>query len=402
MISLESIIQSELDLGSSIINLPKGEFKESIIIDRPCSIIGNDTTLWHENNPVLLIRSKGVILKNLNLQLTSISGYESDYAILQLQPDTIIENVEIFGGVANTKKFYIPRSVHLGSFMCSVNNTFKLSMYLPEVCNVVLKSSNIEVSQSTVGTGYVDLILKVNPLDDGSKVYGEILLISKFIRRIFIDGIALKDAPKHNDTLVYSVDGVNKDIPSEVFAVSVQKVDIAPKKLETRVLNRGERCILRNSNLTMKLSYNGYNVDIDPYIFLTDVNNQTIYNEDMIFFGNSSSSNQAVTIDKLNTITVNLERVPQYVQKICVCYAVYNSKHKSFKTFAMVKNFKFSIYVDGFELFKMFADNIGKSSTLVLLELYRYNGLWKVNPIISEYIGNLPQMCKSFGIDADY
>lgn len=399
---MKSILQNELDLGSNIINLPRGEYKESIIIDRPCTIIGNDTTLWHESNPVLLVRSSGVILKDLRLELTSISGYESDYAILQLQPDTIVDNVEIYGGVADTKKFYIPRSVHLGEFKSNVENTFKISMYLPESCDVVVKSSNFEISSNRLNSGYSDLIVKVNPMEDSSKVYGELLLISKFNRRIFIDGTASQSALQQFDSLVYSVNSIPQEIENEVFAVSVQRVSSTPKKLETKILQRGERCTLNNTNLSMNLTYDNFNIDIDPYIFLTDENNHTIYNEDMIFFGNPSSQNGAVSIEKDNTILMQLERIPQYIKKICLCYAVYNGKYRQFKTFSMVQNCNFSIYSNNFKLFKISLDNLQYFSTMILLELYRYNGMWKVNPIISGYSGNLPQMCKSFGIDADY
>lgn len=402
VISLDSIIQNELNLGSSIINLPRGEYKESIVIDRPCTIIGNGTTLWNENNPVLLVRSKGVTLKDLNLELTSISGYESDHAILQIQSDTIIDNVEVFGGIADTKKFYIPRSIHLGDFKSNVENTFKVSMYLPEDCIVMVKSSNVKISNSRLSSGHSDLILKVSPMEDGSRIYGELLLISKFIRRVFIDGIASQDALQHFDTLVYSANNIPQDVENEVFAVSVQSASSISKESKTKILQRGERCTLDRTNLTIRLTYNAINVDIDPYIFLTDENNHTIYNEDLVFFGNTTSRNGAISVEEDSSITMHLDRVPQYVKKVCVCYAIYNGKVKQLKRFSVVQNLKFSIYSNNFETFNIFPDALQHFSTMILLELYRNVGSWKINPIVSGYNGSLPQMCKSFGIDADY
>ncbi|MCC8068625.1 MAG: hypothetical protein LIO71_02540 [Ruminococcus sp.] len=231
---MDSIIQNELNLGSSIINLPRGEYKESIVIDRPCTIIGNGTTLWNENNPVLLVRSKGVTLKDLNLELTSISGYESDHAILQIQSDTIIDNVEVFGGIADTKKFYIPRSIHLGDFKSNVENTFKVSMYLPEDCIVMVKSSNVKISNSRLSSGHSDLILKVSPMEDGSRIYGELLLISKFIRRVFIDGIASQDALQHFDTLVYSANNIPQDVETKSLQYLYRVLVVSLKSLKLR------------------------------------------------------------------------------------------------------------------------------------------------------------------------
>lgn len=402
---MESILQRDFKAGKEVITLPAGEFKESLTIDRPCTIVGSNTTLWNESKPVLMVRSSGVILKNLKLELNSISGYDSDYATLQLSPDTIVDNVEIYGGVADTKKYYIPRAVHLGNFKPNAESTFHLDVYLPETCDIRVNSSNFKVYSTNQGNGYYRLTIVTNPLESNAMLYGEIVLTSKLIRRIFIDGLAVEDAPLVEGKVLYSHDTTKVSTPSEVFAVSVQKVNTNPQPLETRTIMRGERCTLDYLNLTMLLKYDipsNTKLDIDPYIFLTDESNSTIYNTDMLFFGNTSTANGSVRITKGGEISLQLDRVPTYIKKVCVCYSIYKRRLEPFKTFSAVTNLRFSIYTGNFELFRFQMDGLEQFSTIILAELYRHNGGWKVNPVVRGYRGNLPQMCKSFGIDATY
>ena len=403
---LESILQTEFKSGKNIINLPSGEFKESIVIDRPCSIIGNNTTLWNENIPVLLVRSSGVTLKNLNLQLTDISGYESEHAILQLQSDTIVENVEIYGGVDGTKKFYMPRAVHLGEFKANEVNTFIISMYLPEKCKISVKSLNFKAYYTDLGNGHIDLTIETNPLSDGSMLYGEIIVTSNLIRKIFVDGTSLESVPKQLDKILYSYEEPPQNTVSDVSIMTFTKPKISTnnRTLQTKTIQRGERYPLDFTNLTMKLSYSNtsYDVDIDPYIFLVNENNITNSNADMIFFGNRRYYNNSVVINDDNTVNVQLDKVPFNIKKVCVCYAVYNSINHRYKNFSMVSNLKFSIFSGKYELFKIPLDRLESFSAVILIEFYRHNGIWKVNPVVAGYRGNLPQMCQSFGIDAEY
>ena len=41
-------------------------------------------------------------------------------------------------------------------------------------------------------------------------------------------------------------------------------------------------------------------------------------------------------------------------------------------------------------------------STVIVAEVYRYKGNWKINPVVAGYKEGLPKLCKSFGVDAEY
>lgn len=410
MISLESIIQKELLKGTNIINLPYGEFKESVIIDRPCTIIGNNTTLWNENLPVIVVQSSGVVLKNLRLELTSISGFESNYPILKLQNDTITENVEIFGGLADTQKYYIPRMIHLGKVKSNCENSFDLKVYIPEDCIIDITSNKFTLSTNQLHKGYATLIIKVPPLDDNSMIYGEILFKSNLVRRVYIDGYVSNQAQQIINKEVYSYENINPNGVGDVILLNIPKVDSSPitktkpKSNELKVLTRGERCILNNLNLIFKLNYtqsSGNKIDIDPYIFLTDNSNITRYNEDMIFFGNPNAYDMSVCIQNDNSIITDLTKIPSYVTKISICYSIYKGGY--YKNFSNISNPVVSIYdLNNQELFKIPLQNLGYLSTVIVAELYKYKNSWKINPVIAGYNNGLPKLCQSFGIDAEY
>lgn len=405
---MENIIQKELLKGTNIINLPCGEFKENVIIDRPCTIIGNNTTLWNENLPVIVVQSSGVVLKNLRLELTSISGFESNYPVLKLQDDTITENVEIFGGLADTQKYYIPRMIHLGKVKSNCESSFILRVYLPEDCIVNMTSNKFTLSTNILHKGYSVLTIKVPPLDDNSMIYGEILFISKLIRRVYIDGYVSNQAQQNIRKEVYSYDNINPSDVGDVILLNIPKVDSSPiiqtKPNECKVLTRGERCILDTLNLIIKLDYtqsSGNKIDIDPYIFLTDNSNITRYNEDMIFFGNTNAYDMSICIQNDNSIITDLTKIPSYVNKISICYSIYKGGY--YKNFSNVSNPVVSIYdLNNQELFKIPLENLGYLSTVIVAELYKYKNNWKINPVIAGYNNGLPKLCQSFGIDAEY
>lgn len=417
---MESVLQKDLNLGKSIINLPKGEFKESVIIENPCTIVGNDTILWNDTLPILSIRSKGVTIKNLKLELTNISGYDCDSIALKLQPDTIVENVEIYGSIDGDKRYYIPRNLHLGEFKADTENTFNFTIYLPEFCDIRVKSSNFKVYTADLGNGYLDLKLVTDAITHGSMLYGEIIFTSKFIRKIFVDGIALNNAERVVNKLLYSYSNPLQELEKEVFMISTRSTTVSDKgnvnysikdnsiqhTAQAININRGERFTLEYITLNMKLLYDVLphtkTIDIDPYIFLTDTNNKTIYSNDMVFFGNPCLENESVYINKDNTIHLELDRVPNYVKKIVICYSIYRDDFNRYKTFCVVKNLRFSIFSGDLNIINIDVNNLERFSNVILVEFYRYNNNWKINPCVNGYTGNLPQLCQYFGIDADY
>ena len=68
---LQHIIDSPNSMGD--VYLPSGEFEGPFAINRPCRVIGNNTTLWRGKGPILTVNSKGVVLKDLRIEITNDS-----------------------------------------------------------------------------------------------------------------------------------------------------------------------------------------------------------------------------------------------------------------------------------------------------------------------------------------
>jgi tellurium resistance protein TerD len=334
------------------------------------------------------------------LELTSIAGFESDKPVIKLLDDTIVEDVEIFGGVADMPKHYIPRVLHLGKMLPHCVNVFKLKVYIPETCEIVVQSNNFTIEPTHVNGGYSELTLTALPLDDHSMLYGEILLKSKLTRRIYVDGSASSDVQQVVDRLVYSYETVDTSAKSDILPFNVPPVDVK-KSIECKTLKRGERTTIECLNLTMHLSHTGTPSDIDPYMFLVDGQNQVIHDENMVFFGNHTSLDFSVCLQDDNSVTVDLNNVSKDVQKVSVCYSIYKGGYS--KNFSTVVNPILNIKdPHGNDLYKVPLEDLGHMPTVIVVEFYRYKNSWKINPVVAGYNDGLPKLCQSFGVDADY
>ena len=327
---VQDVLKNQLSSNIDTILLPSGEYKEHVIVDRPCTIVGNNTTLWNDTLPVVRVKSKGVVLKNLRLELTGISGYEDDYAVLQVQDDTVIQDVEVFGGVAGCKKTYIPRTLHLGTFKSECENSYTISVYVFEPTEVISNCNAITIRPSAIGVGANEITITVNPLRDGSMVYGDILFKSKYIRRVYVDGKSLSTAQEVQSLELYDYNSISKgdtntvvsldtieampsvtpvnSVAPSIKADTTSKATITDDTISNRVLVRGQRVTILDSSITVKLSYSKLikPMDIDPYIFLTDATNHTRFDEDVVFFSNRRAKDSIVELKNDNSVYFNL------------------------------------------------------------------------------------------------
>lgn len=425
---VQDVLKNQLSSNIDTILLPSGEYKEHVIVDRPCTIVGNNTTLWNDTLPVVRVKSKGVVLKNLRLELTGISGYEDDYAVLQVQDDTVIQDVEVFGGVAGCKKTYIPRTLHLGTFKSECENSYTISVYVFEPTEVISNCNAITIRPSAIGVGANEITITVNPLRDGSMVYGDILFKSKYIRRVYVDGKSLSTAQKVQSLELYDYNSISKgdtntvvsldtieampsvtpvnSVAPSIKADTTSKATITDDTISNRVLVRGQRVTILDSSITVKLSYSKLikPMDIDPYIFLTDATNHTRFDEDVVFFSNRRAKDSIVELKNDNSVYFNLNDISPQVQRISICYSIYlgGSQYDRNKDFSKVENPKVEFLSNGKPIYTIPLTDLNTLSTVIVAEMYRYKGNWKINPVVAGYKEGLPKLCKSFGVDAEY
>ena len=123
-------IQDIINLGGNDVELPSGEFKGPVIIDRPCTVKGNSTTLWNNDGSVIEIRSAGVKLCNIRAEITSSNA--DLCCINSYYEDTAFYNVEISGRVKGVKneefQWIMPKSISLGDFKSDTINTYHMEI----------------------------------------------------------------------------------------------------------------------------------------------------------------------------------------------------------------------------------------------------------------------------------
>jgi|GEM_PF-2800844 Flp pilus assembly protein TadD len=108
-------------LPGTTVSAPSGEFEGPLIIDRPLHLIGQggSTVLWARQGPVLTIRSGGVHLENLSIEVTE----ERDGLALLLEGEARrqpphIQQVQLLGraeGWATGERWRVPRVISFGT-----------------------------------------------------------------------------------------------------------------------------------------------------------------------------------------------------------------------------------------------------------------------------------------------
>lgn len=152
-----------------------------------------------------------------------------------------------------------------------------------------------------------------------------------------------------------------------------------------------------------KVTDGGFDFDLDASLFLLGSNGKLISDNHFIFYNNLTSpdSDKSVehTGDNLTgdgdgddeVINVNLQKVPSDVQKIVVVVTIHEAEQRS-QNFGQVDNAYIRI-VDAktnaeatrFDL----TEDGSVETAMIMAELYRKNGEWRVNAVGAGYQGGL-------------
>ncbi|MEK5029671.1 TerD family protein [Paenibacillus sp. FSL M7-1046] len=152
-------------------------------------------------------------------------------------------------------------------------------------------------------------------------------------------------------------------------------------------------------------------VEVDFSAFLLTPAQTVSKDEDLIFYGNPSTSNQSVAVllsDKRayagltdNTqIAVELRQIPTDYERIAFALTIYDGEKRQ-QNFSLLDDAYLRIInaADGTELIRY---RLGKAfsveTAIVAGEIYRYNNEWKFSAVGSGYAGGLAALCESYGI----
>lgn len=176
-------------------------------------------------------------------------------------------------------------------------------------------------------------------------------------------------------------------------------------------LRQGERHTIEHTinKLDIKVSWNAPSpFDIDASAFLVDKNDKVLNESDLIFYNNPCSSDKSVV--RLNPLTereeqfsVELKQIQEKTEKISFVMTIHEGKERQ-QTFRFVtsiqleiRNADTGVILYSFPLQHSFTDE----TALVLFELYRYKGEWKINAVGRGFFNGLADICKGYGLTVE-
>lgn len=396
-------------LPGADITLPAGEFEGPVIIAKPLRISGKNTTVWAKKGSVIEIKSPGVSISDIRAELTESS--ETDCAIKAFFPADA-KNVEVLGSVsgfgAEDGFFDVPRTINLGEFLAEAENTFTLSVNVPEKTEILCDIKEISISPKTLDKGRNDLTITVSGISEKTLLYAEILFRTRFVRRVYLMGKPKADIPAAVNKCIYtaperdfSQTAVQPTALTESDVVSMtNQADSALPALE---MKKGQRLSLAGY-LGTRFSVwftceRPAGMDIDAYVFLLDEHEKALGDQSLVFFGNESSPNGEVRFfPKDGHIEIDLAKVDYRVKKITLVYSIYAGSERS--NFSLTRNARVSLRTD-FERLSFVMNDLKNETTAVALELYLYKGEWKISVVGSGYNDGMARLCNSFGIQVE-
>ncbi len=404
-------VQQRLDKCDffDLIELPIGEFEGPFVVRKPCTIVGSTTTLWAKKGPVLTIESNDVKLMNLQIEVTESSDKASEsLAVASKGENHKFEEVEIVGGVQGVadeeKEWHLPRVIALGEIPAQIEATYQLELTVSNLTKLYSLVKDIEVFPQELHPGRNIVTIKTALLRENSFIYGDLLLVSTFLRRMYISGNVVNKANGYlaNERIF------PQQAATATNSAAIAQPNSAPPMVprdNVTLLKKGQRQSINgvlSHQFQVYLSYASLQqrLDVDPYVFLLDQHGKAEQDDKLIFFGNTQSKCGGVQYresarEKL--VAIDLDRIPSEIHKVSICYAVYEDSSNS--NFSMIASPTVRIVADEEDRVWFAPEELKFEKTVVFLEFYRHQQDWKVNPIGAGYHEGLKRLCESFGLE---
>ena len=162
-------------------------------------------------------------------------------------------------------------------------------------------------------------------------------------------------------------------------------------------LQPGQNTLLQPSILVLNLdspASTGFSGEPDTCLFLLNEQGKVNGDSDFIFFNNLKSPEGAVSLTpatQQSSIRIELTSVPSNIHKIAVTVVIDGSD-----TINGLR--QLTLNVDGVASFEV--DTPGRrEKAIILAEVYRYQGGWKIRALGQGFNGGLEPLAVSFGVD---
>jgi hypothetical protein len=219
---------------------PRGEFKGPVVLRKPVVIEGQGGSIWTPTGPVLCVESRGVVLRDLAVEITSrdasLSG--DDACAIRIQSATVVDlsQVVVRGTVIGLPDeegtWHFPRNLSLGGLRANLAHVLRLKLVTPVPCTLVSEIDAIKVDPHTLPAGATVVTLKLDSLPAGTRLRGQLLLRTRqLIRRIEVVGHYADNGISGNGQLLWRPPGDTTPEPGPAAAAAPAPAEGAPRTI---------------------------------------------------------------------------------------------------------------------------------------------------------------------------
>lgn len=178
--------------GSSLkLEPPRCEIQGPVIIRQPVVIIGQGCSFWAEKGPVLSVQCSGVVLNDLNIEVTgshaNLTEAEATALLVGPKLGISLNNVVVRGNVLGLDgeegSWRYPRTVRLGDLQADQQHTFTVCLALPVACQLTSEIAGLEVQPRQLSPGLIRATLLVEPMKQGTRLRGFLKLRTPLLTR---------------------------------------------------------------------------------------------------------------------------------------------------------------------------------------------------------------------------
>ena len=142
----------------------------------------------------------------------------------------------------------------------------------------------------------------------------------------------------------------------------------------------------------------------DLSAFLLNSHGKISKDDDFIFFNQPARVDHGILLESdQGRFTFHLDQTGNNVQKIVLAITVADEQAAG-KNFAQVKNITALVkdLLNGIEIARFTSDKqLNQESSLIVAELYRYQGKWKFRAVGQVFMGGLQPLAEFYGVDID-
>lgn len=423
--------------------LAPGEYQGPGIFNHPVLVEGKNATIWARSWPVVQINSRGVVLKNLQIEFTGSQGTSAGQQQVAIATEerfgTIIDNVEVKGKVAGfgpeSAVWDYPLSLNLGQLPHGQKLHFKIRLLVPVAVKLVSQVAGIQFEPSAIAAGLSEVNLKIDPLLPNTIICGSLLLISQFTRRIAVSGTVVHRLPAGKTASGQIIWAAKETIAPRVSAspqpaaqhqppqparqpiVQQPVVEISKLWPGLNRLGKGQRFDLASEQEAAKMTFAlGWQArqndppEVDTAVFLLGKNERVSKDSDFVFYGNRLTdsvvllgADREAEHHERERVAIDFAKLSPTHKRIVIALAIDQGRQRR-QNFAQLAQ----VYIKakdegkGKDLFYLLLDNqAALEVTMIVAEIYRYKGRWRFAAVGAGYQDNLASLCRKYGLEVE-